>query len=86
MLEGATATQVNLDVGTSLLDGDTDFDLPGDTLTVNTTAVSAPSFAASFTLNADGTFSYTHVPDGRISWRMYLALVDRFMTQDESIP
>ena len=42
---------MKLDAGTSLLDGDTDIDLPNDTLTVNTTPVSGPSFASSFTLN-----------------------------------
>ena len=57
--EGGTATQADLDAGTSLLDGDTDADLPNDTLTVNTTALSGPSHG-SLTLNADGTFSYTH--------------------------
>ena len=57
--EGGTATQANLDAGTSLLDGDTDADLPNDTLTVNTTALSGPSHG-SLTLNSDGTFSYTH--------------------------
>ena len=60
VLEGGTATEVDLDSGTSLLDGDTDLDLPNDTLTVNTTPVSGPSFASSFTLNANGTFSYVH--------------------------
>ena len=43
----------------SLLDGDTDIDLPNDTLTVNTTPVAGPSFGL-LTLNANGTFSYTH--------------------------
>jgi len=59
VLEGGTATEADLDAGTSLLDGDTDLDLPNDTLTVNTTPVAGPSFGA-LTLNADGTFSYTH--------------------------
>ena len=58
--EAGTATEADLDVGASLLDGDTDADLPNDTLTVTTTPVSGPSHAASFNLNADGTFSYTH--------------------------
>ena len=58
--EGGTATEADLDAGTSLLDGDTDADLPNDTLTVTTTPVSGPSHASSFILNADGTFSYTH--------------------------
>ena len=55
--EGATATQADLDAGATLLDGDTDEDT-GDTLTIDTTPVSGPS--GSLTLNADGTFSYTH--------------------------
>jgi len=58
--EGATATAANLDAGSSLLDGDTDADLPNDTLTVNTTPVSAPLHASAFTLSEDGSFSYTH--------------------------
>ncbi|MDA0977632.1 MAG: Ig-like domain-containing protein, partial [Proteobacteria bacterium] len=56
VLEGEVATEANLDVGTSLLDGDTDVD--GDTLIATT--LSAPAFASAFTLNPDGTFSYTH--------------------------
>ena len=43
----------------SLLDGDTDVDLPNDTLTVNTTPVAGPSYGL-LTLNANGTFCYTH--------------------------
>jgi hypothetical protein len=43
---------------TSVLANDTDPE--GDNLTVTTTPVSGPSNAAAFTLNADGTFSYTH--------------------------
>ena len=41
--EGGTATQADLDAGTSLLDGDTDVDLPNDTLTVDTTPVAGPA-------------------------------------------
>ncbi len=59
VLEGGTATEADLDAGTSLLDGDTDIDLPNDTLTVNTTPVVGPSHG-SLTLNPDGSFSYTH--------------------------
>ncbi|MCP4340448.1 MAG: DUF4347 domain-containing protein [Desulfobulbaceae bacterium] len=57
--EGGTATEVDLDAGSSLLDGDLDGDLPNDTLSVNTTQLSGPSHG-SLTLNSDGTFSYTH--------------------------
>jgi VCBS repeat-containing protein len=57
--EGGTATEADLDAGTSLLDGDTDIDLPGDSLSVTTTPVAGPSHG-SLTLNANGTFSYTH--------------------------
>ncbi|MBN1833554.1 MAG: cadherin-like domain-containing protein, partial [Deltaproteobacteria bacterium] len=57
--EGGTATEADLDAGTGLLAGDTDVDLPGDTLTVNTTPVTPPTNGA-LTLNADGTFSYVH--------------------------
>ena len=39
--EGGTATQVDLDEGESLLEGDTDADLPHDTLTVDATGLSA---------------------------------------------
>jgi VCBS repeat-containing protein len=52
--EGGTATEADLDVGTTLLDGDTDADLPNDTLTVETTPTSGPSYGA-LVLNADGT-------------------------------
>ncbi|MEW6429251.1 MAG: Ig-like domain-containing protein [Thermodesulfobacteriota bacterium] len=37
-----------------------DSDIEGNTLTVNTTPVVAPTSASSFTLNANGSFSYTH--------------------------
>ncbi|MEM7466855.1 MAG: Ig-like domain-containing protein, partial [Pseudomonadota bacterium] len=55
--EGATATVLD-SAATSVLANDTDIDLPNDSLTV--TVGSGPSFASSFVLNADGTFSYTH--------------------------
>ena len=42
----------------SVLGNDTDADLPGDPLTA--VLVSGAGDAASFTLNADGTFSYAH--------------------------
>ncbi|MDJ0829095.1 MAG: cadherin-like domain-containing protein [Desulfobacterales bacterium] len=57
--EGGTATEANLDAGASLLDGDTDVDLPNDTLTVNTTPVINVSHGT-LTLNANGTFTYVH--------------------------
>ncbi|MCC6454022.1 MAG: tandem-95 repeat protein [Caldilineaceae bacterium] len=41
-----------------VLEGDTDVD--NDTLAVNTTPVSGPMNATSFTLSADGSFVYTH--------------------------
>ena len=54
--EGATVT--TLDGGaTSVLANDTDTDLPNDTLTV---ALDIDVTHGSLTLNADGTFSYTH--------------------------
>ena len=59
VVEGGTATEADLDAGASLLDGDTDADLPGDTLTVNTTPVVDVSHGT-LTLNANGTFSYVH--------------------------
>ncbi|QDS96627.1 hypothetical protein FF011L_54390 [Roseimaritima multifibrata] len=43
-------------IGTGVLSNDSDVD--GDTLTVS--LVTGPSHAASFTLNADGSFAYTH--------------------------
>ncbi len=55
---GGTATQLQ-NGSLSLLANDTDADLPGDALTVNTTPVSGPS-SGSLVLNADGTFTYTH--------------------------
>lgn len=57
--QGATATNADLNAGTTLLDGDTDADLPNDTLTVNTTPVVGPG-SGTLVLNSDGTFSYTH--------------------------
>ncbi len=54
--EAGTATTVDVDEP-SLLANDSDFD--GDTLTVNTTAVTAPAYGE-LVLNEDGTFSYTH--------------------------
>ncbi|MCP5035804.1 MAG: hypothetical protein GY939_28735, partial [Actinomycetia bacterium] len=54
--EGATIT--TLDGGaTSVLDNDTDVDLPNDTLSV---VVDTDVVYGSLTLNADGTFSYSH--------------------------
>ena len=53
--EGGTATEADLDSGTTLLDGDTDLDLPNDTLTVNTTPVADVSHGT-LTLFANGTF------------------------------
>ena len=42
--------------GTGVLGNDSDADLPGDNL--NVFVASPPSYAAAFTLNADGSFSY----------------------------
>ncbi|MEZ5738426.1 MAG: Ig-like domain-containing protein [Burkholderiaceae bacterium] len=42
----------------SVLANDTDADPPNDSLTVS--AGTGPTFASAFTLNTDGTFSYTH--------------------------
>ncbi len=57
--QGATATQANLDAGANLLVGDTDIDLPFDTLSILTTPQTLP-LHGTVTINADGTFSYTH--------------------------
>ncbi|MCO6046674.1 alkaline phosphatase [Aeoliella sp. ICT_H6.2] len=55
--EGGTVTL--LDSGeASVQANDSDADLPGDTLTA--VLDTGPAFATDFTLNADGTFSYTH--------------------------
>ena len=56
--EGGTVTAL-VGGATSVLANDADADLPNDTLTVNTTPINAPS-NGTLTLNADGTFSYTH--------------------------
>ncbi len=56
MAEGDTATMLTGGAA-SVLANDTDAE--NDNLTVNTTPVTAPNFGA-LTLNADGTFSYTH--------------------------
>jgi type IV pilus assembly protein PilY1 len=54
--EGGTATEVNLDVGLSLLDGDTDV----DTTDTQTASVGVGPDFGEVTVNPDGTFSYTH--------------------------
>ncbi len=59
VVEGGTASEADLMMGASLLDGDSDADLPNDSLSVNTTPLAGPSHG-SLTLNADGRFSYTH--------------------------
>jgi type IV pilus assembly protein PilY1 len=59
VLEGGTVSAVD-GGNASVLWNDDDDDLPYDTLTVTTPALSGPSHASAFTLNADGTFSYTH--------------------------
>jgi uncharacterized repeat protein (TIGR01451 family) len=61
VIEGGTVTMLS-DGNSSVLDNDTDVD--GDIL--HATLVSGPSNAASFILNYDGTFSYTH--DGSESY------------------
>ena len=55
IVESGTVTMLD-DGNISVLDNDNDAD--GDTLIAN--LISGPSNAASFTLNSDGTFSYTH--------------------------
>lgn len=55
--EGGTVSSVN-GGSSSVLGNDTDPEL--DELTVTTTPVSGPAHAASFSLDASGTFSYTH--------------------------
>lgn len=54
--EGGTATEADLDSGTTLLSNDTD---DGDTLTVNTEVVIEPEHGI-LTLYEDGTFLYEH--------------------------
>ena len=58
VVKGQSVTQSNLDTGNNLLQGLIDKDA-GDTHTVNTAAVSGPSYG-SLALSANGTFSYTH--------------------------
>ena len=57
--EGAFADETSLVASLTLLDGDSDTDLPNDTLTVNTTPVVGAAHGA-LVLYADGTFDYTH--------------------------
>ena len=54
LAEGATLAHAT----NSVLDNDTDADTPNDTM--DAILVSGPANAAAFTLNSDGTFSYTH--------------------------
>ena len=56
--EGGTVTSL-VGGAASVLTNDTDLDLPHDTLIASTTPVSGPAYGT-LTLNADGTFSYTH--------------------------
>lgn len=56
--EGATGSLLVGNV-VSLLANDTDIDLPNDQLSLQTTPVVTPQFGT-VTLNANGTFSYTH--------------------------
>ncbi len=55
--QGGTATILDSSAA-SVLTNDSDADLPGDTLTAVIDTL--PNFAAIFSLNNDGTFSYTH--------------------------
>jgi PKD repeat protein/fibronectin type 3 domain-containing protein len=55
---GETAT-ILVGGASSLLENDTDADLPNDVLTVNTTPVSGPAHGT-LVLNQNGTFQYTH--------------------------
>ncbi len=55
--EGGTATLLS-GSGNSVLDNDSDADVPAGMLT--TVLDSGPNFATAFALNPDGTFSYTH--------------------------
>jgi VCBS repeat-containing protein len=56
--EGGTATLL-VGGADSVLANDTDADLPGDTLAVDTTPVSGPTYGT-LTLNTNGTLIYTH--------------------------
>ena len=56
--QGMTVTTVN-GASTSLLNNDSDVDLPDDSLSMQTTAISGPN-NGSVILNSNGTFSYTH--------------------------
>ena len=56
--EGGTATAL-VGGANSVLDNDTDADVPNDNLTVDTTSVSVPSHGT-LILNEDGSFSYLH--------------------------
>ncbi|MBL1264479.1 tandem-95 repeat protein [Methylomicrobium sp. RS1] len=58
--EGSTVTALTTpSLATRVTANDTDPDA-GDLLFVTTTPVSGPTHASAFTLNADGSFSYTH--------------------------
>ncbi|MFT7698824.1 MAG: VCBS repeat-containing protein, partial [Candidatus Krumholzibacteriia bacterium] len=57
--EGGTITAVALGSPAGVLDNDSDFN--NDTLTA--TVITPPANASAFTLNGDGSFSYTHIGD-----------------------
>ncbi len=56
--EGATVTTLNS--GTSVLDNDNDVDADDTQTTLTVTLIASPTWDTAFTLNPDGTFSYTH--------------------------
>ncbi len=60
----------------SVMANDTDRDSPPDSLHVETTPVVPPQHAASFVLNADGTFIYTHDGSETTSDSFVYRLVD----------
>jgi VCBS repeat-containing protein len=72
--EGGTANRLTTG-STRLTDNDTDPDLPGDVLTVETTPVVAPAHGT-VQLNPDGTFLYTHDGSETLTDSFVYALVD----------
>lgn len=97
VVAGETVTALTT-TATTVIANDFDPDA-SDTLTVDTTPVSGPNHASSFTLNNDGTFSYTHNGSNNLSDALVyevcddgspikcgMATLDIVITTDNQVP